>query len=1293
MLEEARRKYGNRDVITLEEYIAEDFREFMLMGAKDNRSFGRKFIDLLKRLANMVQNYHLFQPSSTYYFNAINKGKFKNAVPKRVHVSRRMTTRQQLDEALNEFDSIYSDDPAVQRECEEIKAKAIANGTFMKAPNGKQSKLDERQWLHVRTKAFKEWFGDWERLAELEIELSKFNSDNSEKNSNFTSEAKPFKGDASNKKHYLTIAPYFREKLSSQNRAELERKTAEVKERVINFAKALGLNISVVETNAGVFEGSPEISYTYHVTGGTQEEIDLFTSLMGDISNEYQDAVIAANYVDENSKELVNAWELNYNVPKGSSIEEVMQYLSENNIDGTFNLNTNTLTIIAFSKEQSAEIVKYLKEKKYEHKQTKLQNSRYLENGDRRNIYKSWLETHVGESNRLLDNACRKADFICEAAAKFSRKDQEAERIKAAREAAEKWDREHQAEENVLNSTPSQSIESLQKEYDELKGKVSKVVDENGEPMTTWHSSPSEIENNTFRDKYTVTIDKGEEWITNKDINDYIKEGFIVSEEDIKAYKEGKSITISKPNGIYSSSKKEVSNTYTQLEYEAYDKFDEKIQHKEDTRAETWSLEEEGLFNKHLKDIKETDKDNPYVYGSKQYNDYFYNKAAELAKKEMLERHPEGRKEFVNPTNPFNYTNNVLGSEIEIFSSLKNPLIIDAHNSNWNSIEFNGRIYSTRTLEEYARNNGYDGVIVKNVYDIGGHARRGSIMTSTVVTALKPNQIKSATDNNGQYSRENDNILGYYLDRLSNRAFERAFINLATILEGLGARGKAFLHLVESNKSFKSFKEIVDFLNGKGLNVEYLDMFKKVDESLSEKEFKELMQELRDSQNKTEQENIDYGKKNIEELGFEDGKTYSYEEVLEKIEINGAAKIIWDIIEPIVKKLGLKITFDASDTRRNGYFVPRDGRVVITGYGAKSHIGETFVHELVHAVTTKIIDAVNSGNTEGLTQKQIDAVKGLQKLYEKTKKESGNSDAYRNSNIFEYVAHLSNEQHKRELETYEKSFLEKFVDFILDILGIKNSYDLAKQYLRDIIDDGSYLVNNGITTIGDILESKRRRDITNSDLLPTEVKAIQEYIESILKDKKIKQPNKAFYLVSNGNLYKFNSSLKQYKANRKKDRHGFEIISAWSLEGLSDSIIEELEDVIRAGKNVDFFINKQGGEYEVGDSLGSYLGFGDQGTTSGNDRLDNGTLQGEPYRGTSGQQDSRNSISIRTMRNTKGEVISMAQYRALNNLPAPNSFATLTDQQQQAVEEYGLSEEDYDGLTEQAKEYLKHCLL
>ena len=45
---------------------------------------------------------------------------------------------------------------------------AKREGTHMKAPNGKPTKLTEKQWAQVRTKAFKEWFGDWEKIARIE---------------------------------------------------------------------------------------------------------------------------------------------------------------------------------------------------------------------------------------------------------------------------------------------------------------------------------------------------------------------------------------------------------------------------------------------------------------------------------------------------------------------------------------------------------------------------------------------------------------------------------------------------------------------------------------------------------------------------------------------------------------------------------------------------------------------------------------------------------------------------------------------------------------------------------------------------------------------------------------------------------------------------------------------------------------------------------------------------------------------------------------------------------------------
>lgn len=56
----------------------------------------------------------------------------------------------------------------VEAEMAQIEADAKANGTYMKAPNGKRSKLTPRQWAQVRTKTFKDLFGDWEKRSQIE---------------------------------------------------------------------------------------------------------------------------------------------------------------------------------------------------------------------------------------------------------------------------------------------------------------------------------------------------------------------------------------------------------------------------------------------------------------------------------------------------------------------------------------------------------------------------------------------------------------------------------------------------------------------------------------------------------------------------------------------------------------------------------------------------------------------------------------------------------------------------------------------------------------------------------------------------------------------------------------------------------------------------------------------------------------------------------------------------------------------------------------------------------------------
>ncbi|MCD8266900.1 MAG: hypothetical protein LUC33_07085, partial [Prevotellaceae bacterium] len=50
----------------------------------------------------------------------------------------------------------------------QIDERAKKEGTYGKAPNGKSSKLPPRLWTMVRTEAFKNWFGDWEKPFRME---------------------------------------------------------------------------------------------------------------------------------------------------------------------------------------------------------------------------------------------------------------------------------------------------------------------------------------------------------------------------------------------------------------------------------------------------------------------------------------------------------------------------------------------------------------------------------------------------------------------------------------------------------------------------------------------------------------------------------------------------------------------------------------------------------------------------------------------------------------------------------------------------------------------------------------------------------------------------------------------------------------------------------------------------------------------------------------------------------------------------------------------------------------------
>lgn len=96
------------------------------------------------------------------------------------------------------------------------------------------------------------------------------------------------------------------------------------------------------------------------------------------------------------------------------------------------------------------------------------------------------------------------------------------------------------------------------------------------------------------------------------------------------------------------------------------------------------------------------------------------------------------------------------GSEIyAVFLNIRNPLVVEGGNSLWNRIPFQGDHVNTKYVSRFAKEAGYDGVILLNIYDVDVGVG-GSV--SNVFVAFEPTQIKSATANRGTFDPHDADI-------------------------------------------------------------------------------------------------------------------------------------------------------------------------------------------------------------------------------------------------------------------------------------------------------------------------------------------------------------------------------------------------------------------------------------------------------------------------------------------------------------------------------------------------------
>ena len=507
--------------------------------------------------------------------------------------------------------------------------KAKKNGTFMKAPNGKPTNLTEKQWVQVRTKAFKDWFGDWEaevrRKNRLEvikpyiknvvpikkilpfIDSGLVNAENTPKN-----------------KLYIILTDFFNS-LSIPKELNVYYLDSKIRKDLPYYKNWTGY---ASNDNTGFYIIDDSDKYQYN-------KIDSINSNISTFIHELTHALLMKS-IEEN-KEFRNKVQNLY--------DYTIQYLKNTNIYDRYKNMYGFTDIHEFISEAVSNI----------------SFMRVLDN----------IPSPNKEKNSIFDDFLNAIKTLFkELRGGFAGK-------------------EHSILDDIFNLFNTDNFDIYK------HNNVSKVVDENGEPLVVYHT----------RDAY-----KGSD--------------FSVFNTNIE----------NRESAIYTTDSKDMS-----LSYWKFGK-DREI------------LSE--LFFYIGNDISKMDKD-PFT-GEAILNSQ-YQKLIKILKELGITNIKDSyTKEELN-----DIYNNLKQKEKEkdikdLFINLKNPIIIEGNNSQWNDINYQNKTVSTRDIEDMYRNSNYDGVIFKNIKDWGDMTEDGD--SANVFAVYKPNQVKSAINNTGVFSKYSNDI-------------------------------------------------------------------------------------------------------------------------------------------------------------------------------------------------------------------------------------------------------------------------------------------------------------------------------------------------------------------------------------------------------------------------------------------------------------------------------------------------------------------------------------------------------
>ena len=103
LLAEAKEMYGNKDDASLEEDIAEGFREYVM--TRENRGVGRKILDFFKDLFAKVTNWNNMRPHLIDYYRNINEGKYSSSNYKVPSLSQMRESKKQDTTSFESLDA------------------------------------------------------------------------------------------------------------------------------------------------------------------------------------------------------------------------------------------------------------------------------------------------------------------------------------------------------------------------------------------------------------------------------------------------------------------------------------------------------------------------------------------------------------------------------------------------------------------------------------------------------------------------------------------------------------------------------------------------------------------------------------------------------------------------------------------------------------------------------------------------------------------------------------------------------------------------------------------------------------------------------------------------------------------------------------------------------------------------------------------------------------------------------------------------------------------------------------